>query len=44
MYGLTSMVDLVDRLRVEMYMHALNDYSVGGKEKRFLAHTPTSQD
>ena len=28
-YGLTSMVDLVDRMRVEMYMQALNDYTIG---------------
>ena len=27
-YGLTSMVDLVDRMRVEMYMQALNDYTI----------------
>ena len=36
-YGLTSMVDLLDRLRVEMYLQALNDYSIGEKGEEILS-------
>ena len=31
------MVDLVDRLMVEMYMQALNDYSVGKRGEEILS-------